>query len=60
MVKCRGIEPPLVQKFDMGSEPIMSIALSGDIGPRELTRIADDVVKERIQRVEAKSLEPPG
>ncbi|HLU65416.1 MAG TPA: efflux RND transporter permease subunit, partial [Kofleriaceae bacterium] len=35
-----------------GAAPIMSVALSGTIDPRELTRLAEDVVKERIQRVQ--------
>ncbi|HUS65142.1 MAG TPA: efflux RND transporter permease subunit [Kofleriaceae bacterium] len=47
----KGIDPPKVQKLDVGSAPIMSVALSGDIEPRELTRLADEVVKDRIQRV---------
>jgi HAE1 family hydrophobic/amphiphilic exporter-1 len=46
-----GIDPPVIQKFDVGAAPIMAIALSGKLGPRELTRLADKVVKERIQRV---------
>jgi HAE1 family hydrophobic/amphiphilic exporter-1 len=46
-----GVEPPVVQKFDIGATPIMAIALAGNLDPRELTRIADDVVKERVQRV---------
>jgi HAE1 family hydrophobic/amphiphilic exporter-1 len=46
-----GIEPPQVQKFDVGAAPIMSVALSGALGPREMTALADDVVKERIQRL---------
>ncbi|HET6613173.1 MAG TPA: efflux RND transporter permease subunit, partial [Kofleriaceae bacterium] len=46
-----GIDPPIIQKFDIGSSPIMSIALSGNLPIRELTRIADDVVKQRVQRV---------
>jgi hydrophobic/amphiphilic exporter-1 (mainly G- bacteria), HAE1 family len=46
-----GIDPPVVQKFDVGAAPIMSVALSGDLPPRELTRLADDVVKERLQRL---------
>ncbi|MCA9674851.1 MAG: efflux RND transporter permease subunit [Kofleriaceae bacterium] len=45
------IEAPKIQKFDVGAVPIMSVALSGDLPPRELTRLADDVVKERIQRI---------
>jgi HAE1 family hydrophobic/amphiphilic exporter-1 len=47
----QGIEPPVVQKFDVGAAPIMSVALSGKLPPRELTRVAEDVVKEQIQRL---------
>ena len=46
-----GIDPPTVQKFDVGASPIMAIAISGNLQPRALTELADDVVKERIQRV---------
>ncbi len=46
-----GIDPPKVQKFDVGAAPIMSVALSGKLAPRDLTKLADDVVKERIQRI---------
>ncbi|MCC7383232.1 MAG: efflux RND transporter permease subunit [Deltaproteobacteria bacterium] len=46
-----GIDPPVVQKFDVGAAPILSIALSGKLPPRELTQLADDLVKERIQRL---------
>ncbi len=46
-----GIDPPKVQKFDVGAAPIMSVAVSGKLAPRDLTKLADDVVKERIQRI---------
>jgi hydrophobic/amphiphilic exporter-1 (mainly G- bacteria), HAE1 family len=46
-----GIDPPTIQRFDVGSAPIMAVAVSGPLGPRELTELADKVVKERIQRV---------
>lgn len=46
-----GIDPPVIQKFDVGAAPILSVAVSGDLPPRELTRIADKIVKERIQRL---------
>jgi hydrophobic/amphiphilic exporter-1 (mainly G- bacteria), HAE1 family len=46
-----GIDPPTIQKFDVGSSPVMAVALSGDLAPRDLTELADKVVKERIQRV---------
>jgi HAE1 family hydrophobic/amphiphilic exporter-1 len=45
------IDPPIVQKFDVGAAPILGIALSGNIPARDLTHTADKVVKERIQRV---------
>ncbi|MEZ4223477.1 MAG: efflux RND transporter permease subunit [Polyangiaceae bacterium] len=45
------IEPPLIQKFDVGAAPVMGVALSGKLSPRELTNLADKVVKERVQRI---------
>jgi HAE1 family hydrophobic/amphiphilic exporter-1 len=45
-----GIEPPLVQKFDIGAAPILAAAVAGEVGPAELARVADEV-KERIERV---------
>ncbi|HET8940329.1 MAG TPA: efflux RND transporter permease subunit [Polyangiales bacterium] len=47
----KGIDPPVVQKFDVGAAPVMSIALSGNLPVRELTRLADDIVKTRVQRI---------
>lgn len=46
-----GIDPPVIQKFDVGAAPIMSVALAGKLAPQALTHLADKVVKERIQRV---------
>ncbi|HMI94327.1 MAG TPA: efflux RND transporter permease subunit [Polyangiales bacterium] len=46
-----GTEAPVIQKFDVGAAPIMAVALSGKLSPRDLTELADKVVKERIQRV---------
>src|SRR6185436_957314 len=40
------LETPKVQKFDFGAEPIMSLALSGSLSPRDLTKLAEDVVKQ--------------
>ena len=45
------MEPPVVQKFDIGAAPILQLALGGELSPRELTRLADDVVKARLQTV---------
>ena len=47
----QGIDPPVVQKFDVGAAPVMSVALSGNLPVRELTRLAEDVVKVRVQRI---------
>lgn len=48
----KGMEPPVVQRFNTSSAPIMSVAVSGELSPRELTKIADKRVKQRIQRIE--------
>jgi HAE1 family hydrophobic/amphiphilic exporter-1 len=47
-----GVDPPLVQKFDIGAAPVLSVALSSDVGPRELSRIAKDEVKPILEQVE--------
>ncbi len=44
-------EPPVVEKVDPDAAPILSVMVSGDLPIRELSRFADDVVKERVQRV---------
>ncbi len=45
------VEPPMVEKLDPDALPIFSIMVAGNRSVRELTRYADDVVKERVQRV---------
>jgi len=47
----RDVEQPIVQKLDVGAMPVLNIGLSGSRSPRELRRIADDVVKPRLERV---------
>ena len=47
----RDAEQPIVQKVDPDAQPIMSVMISGDMPVREITRYADRVVKERLQRV---------
>ncbi|MFQ5698149.1 MAG: efflux RND transporter permease subunit [Myxococcota bacterium] len=44
-------ESPVVTKVDPDAAPILSVMVAGDLPIRELTRFADDVVKERIQRI---------
>ncbi len=43
------IDEPVIQRFDPAEEPIMSIAVSSTRSPRELTRIADKRIKERLE-----------
>ncbi|HPM37414.1 MAG TPA: efflux RND transporter permease subunit [candidate division Zixibacteria bacterium] len=45
------IEEPMVLNFDPTAFPIMSLAVSGDRTPRDLTTLAKDVVKERLQTI---------
>ena len=42
--------PPVILKFSNDSTPAISIALSGTLSLRELTEIADKVVKPRLER----------
>lgn len=43
--------PPVVQKFDNDSTPVVSIALSADRSIRELTELADKVARVQLERV---------
>ena len=43
-------EAPVVEKFDVGAAPILTLSLSGPVRPEELARLADDVVKPALQR----------
>lgn len=46
------LEPPIVEKFDVGAAPVMYLAVAGNVSSRELSRVADDVVKQRIQTIQ--------
>ena len=48
----KGIDPPVVEKFDPDSAPIMSITLAGTDSIRELTQYADNVIKPQIEGVD--------
>ncbi|MEZ4448907.1 MAG: efflux RND transporter permease subunit [Nannocystaceae bacterium] len=47
----KGIDPPVIQKLDTGSTPVLSIALAGDLSVRDLTHVADNTIKQRIQQI---------
>jgi HAE1 family hydrophobic/amphiphilic exporter-1 len=42
-------DPPAVSKFDNDSQPVMTFALSGERSLRELTDIADNIVKPALE-----------
>ena len=44
-------ETPLIDKFDTGSSPVMTIAISGRRDFREVTEIARRKIKERLETV---------
>lgn len=45
------IEEPIIEKMDIDAAPIMAVVVSSNKPIRELTRLADDMIKERLQRV---------
>lgn len=46
----READPPVITKFDTERSPVMTISLTGDRTPRELTELADKVVKVQLER----------
>ena len=45
------IEPPIVEKVDPASAPILSVMIASTVPISELTVFAEDTVKNRLQRV---------
>ncbi|HXG95167.1 MAG TPA: efflux RND transporter permease subunit [Blastocatellia bacterium] len=46
----RDADPPIVAKFNNDSSPVMTVALSANRPVRELTEIADKIVKPQLER----------
>jgi len=46
------MDPPIVDKVDPDAAPIISVMIAGDVPIAELTAFADDVAKERLQRLD--------
>lgn len=46
----RDVDPPTVNKFNNDSAPVMTVALSANRSVRELTELADKVVKPQLER----------
>jgi len=47
------VEAPVIEKLDPDASPIIAVGLVGERSIRDLTEFADDVVKERLERVRA-------
>jgi hydrophobic/amphiphilic exporter-1 (mainly G- bacteria), HAE1 family len=45
-----GTDPPVVTKQDNDSSPVMTVALSADRSVRELTELADKIVRVQLER----------
>jgi HAE1 family hydrophobic/amphiphilic exporter-1 len=43
-------QPPVVQKFDNDSQPVLTIALSSDRSIRELTELGDKTIRPQLER----------
>jgi HAE1 family hydrophobic/amphiphilic exporter-1 len=46
----RNVDPPIISKSDNDLSPVLTLTLSGDRSPRELTELADKVVKVQLER----------
>lgn len=47
----KDLEPPIVERLDINAAPIMGLALSGPLEKRDLTALAKDVVKQKLQSI---------
>ncbi len=45
------IEDPIIQRFDPAAQAVMSLVISGDRSPRELTYITKENIKKRIENI---------
>jgi HAE1 family hydrophobic/amphiphilic exporter-1 len=46
-----GTDPPIIEKFDVDAQPIMSVTVAGNRNLREVTEIAKKQIKEVIETV---------
>ena len=46
----RDMDPPTISKSDTDQQPILSLTVSGERSRRELTEIADKIIKTQIER----------
>ena len=46
----RDAKPPIISKFDNDQAPVLTVAVAGNLPLRELTELADKVVKVQLER----------
>jgi HAE1 family hydrophobic/amphiphilic exporter-1 len=46
-----GTDPPIIEKFDPDSAPVMALVVSGQRSAREITEIADKRIKRQLETV---------
>jgi len=55
------IDAPVIEKFDIDAAPILAVVVSADMPYKQLSRLADKTVKERLERVRnVGSVKPAG
>ncbi|HJX53360.1 MAG TPA: efflux RND transporter permease subunit, partial [Polyangia bacterium] len=47
----KDLEPPIVERLDINAAPIVSLALAGPLAKRDLTSLAKDNIKQRLQAI---------
>jgi len=47
----KDLEPPIVERLDINAAPIVSLALAGPLPKRDLTSLAKDNLKQRLQAI---------
>ena len=47
----QNINDPVITKFDMSAMPILSLAVSGNLAPRDISQLVDDVITKRLNTV---------
>jgi HAE1 family hydrophobic/amphiphilic exporter-1 len=47
----KDLEPPIVERLDINAAPIMALALAGPMPKRDLTALAKDDIKQKLQSI---------
>jgi HAE1 family hydrophobic/amphiphilic exporter-1 len=47
-----GVDKPVIQKFEVGADPVVNLVLGGDASGKELYEYADKVLKDRFSQMQ--------